>query len=185
MNKFSYIPAICNMPLKSRMHKFTTIFLLLAAIGFFTPGAGMALESEGSLLPEIDPQDIEIRSQYSARFPGLRRQPILGFRPGSRVFQTDPNRIPFLEDLEEIAAQLPVGELSRPDAPEHRFYPYSPTRNLYASLGYGSFVTPEAELHLNQEISAGRHVYGSLLHTSSGGHLDQNSSFRYLDLDGG
>ena len=31
-------------------------------------------ESDNSLLPEIDPQDIEIRSQFKARFPGLRRE---------------------------------------------------------------------------------------------------------------
>lgn len=185
MNKFSYIPAICNMPLKSRMHKFTTIFLLLAAIGFFTPGAGMAQESEGSLLPEIDPQDIEIRSQFSARFPGLRRQPILGFRPGSRVFQSDPERMPFMEEPEEIAAQLPIGELSRPDAPPYRPYPFATPHRLYASLGAGNYVTPEAELRLNHDLSDGRHLYGSMQHTSGNSHLDQKSSFRYLNLDGG
>src|SRR5690625_5658855 len=127
------------MPVKSRMHKLILSLLLLMSGGWLLSEnvlAQQTQDSQGSLLPEIDPQDIEIRSQYSARFPGLRRQPILGFRPGSRVFQTDPDRIPFLEDLEEIAAQLPVGELSRPDAPQHRFYPYSQPQNLYASLGY-------------------------------------------------
>ncbi len=61
-------------------------------------------ERESSLLPEIDPQDIEIRSQFKARFPGLRRQPILGFDPTPRVYQIDSDRTPFMETQEQVVA---------------------------------------------------------------------------------
>src|SRR6056297_3363852 len=74
---------------------------------------------ENSMLPEIDPQDIEIRSQFKARFPGLRRQPILGFDPTPRVYQIDPNRQPFMETQEQVVANLPVSELSRPNPPAY------------------------------------------------------------------
>jgi len=139
---------------------------------------------EGSLLPEIDPQDIEIRSHYSARFPGLRRQPILGFAPGSRVFQVDPDRTPFLEDLTEIAAQLPVGELGRPEAPPYRPFPYADSSIGYGRLGIGSYFSPKADLWLNHSLSEDHLLTGSFNHRSGGSHLDHSSSFRDLDLEG-
>ena len=142
-----------------------------------------AQEPDGSLLPDIDPQDIEIRSQYRARFPGLQRQPILGFRPGSRVYQVDPDRSPFLEELEDIAAQLPIDELSRPEEPEYRFFPYATPRIGYAQVGFANQLSPEAKVHMNQEVSENQWLSGSLTHTSGDGHLDHNSSFRYFDLE--
>ncbi len=57
-----------------------TIVMVLAANPI---AAQQQQDTESSMLPEIDPQDIEIRSQFEARFPGLRRQPILGFDPPS------------------------------------------------------------------------------------------------------
>ncbi|MEX1062492.1 MAG: hypothetical protein WEC12_02715, partial [Balneolaceae bacterium] len=165
------------------MHKLIIIFTVLIAGSMLHAETLSGQDAEGSLLPEIDPQDIEIRSQYRARFPGLRRQPILGFSPGSRVYQVDPERSPFLEDRADIAAQLPVGELSRPEAPEYRAFPYADSRSGYGRFGAGNFVTPEAELYLNREIAPDQWLSGSVNHTSSAGHLDQNSSFRYLDAE--
>lgn len=141
--------------------------------------------SEGSLLPEIDPQDIEIRSQYRARFPGLRRQPILGFTPGSRVFQVDPDRLPFLEDHEEIAAQLPVGELTRPQAPSYETYPYAERSKGYGRFGFGNYLSPDLELHLNQELSETQWFTGAFDYISGDGHLQQKSSFRQADFRAG
>lgn len=171
---------------KLQMQKLLLIFSILVAGGLvYTESlAGQdSQDAEESLLPDIDPQDIEIRSNYRARFPGLRRQPILGFTPGSRVFQVDPDRLPFLEDYEEIAAQLPVDELSRPEAPEYVFFPYSDSGNGYGRIGLGSFVTPEADLYLNRQVGDNQWLSGSLNHTSGEGHLDQNSSFRFLDSE--
>ncbi|MEX0593558.1 MAG: hypothetical protein WD115_02190 [Balneolaceae bacterium] len=140
---------------------------------------------EDALLPEIDPQDIEIRSQYSARFPGLDRQPILGFTPGSRVFQTNPDRVPFMEDREERAAQLPVGELGRPDPPDYAFFPYTPSRRGYARIGAGSFLSPSADLWISEEVSNQQFLTAELDYLSGNGHLDQASSFRQFDFRGG
>ena len=82
-------------------------------------GSGSESRGESSLLPEINPQDIEIRSEYKAQFPGVRRQPILGFKPRARVFQLDPNRMPYMESVDEVIMNLPIGTLSRPDAPPY------------------------------------------------------------------
>jgi hypothetical protein len=137
-----------------------------------------------SLLPEIDPQDIEIRSQFQARFPGLRRQPILGFNPRPRVFQIDPNRMPFIEDEETVAANLPIGELERPEAPVYRPLGYADPRNGFARVGFGSYVSPEADIFAMTRLGERNWVSGNLNYISTNGHLDDlNSSFRDLDLD--
>ncbi|MDZ7680895.1 MAG: hypothetical protein U5J63_04070 [Fodinibius sp.] len=138
--------------------------------------------SENSLLPEIDPQDIEIRSQFRAQFPGLRRQPILGFDPTPRVYQIDPNRVPFMESEEQVVADLPVSELSRPDPPAYTPPHYSDDINLFSRLGFGSYTTPEAQLWGVTRLGDKSYVGGDLDFSSSDGHLDnQQSSFRFLD----
>lgn len=139
-------------------------------------------ESQRSLLPDIDPQDIEIRSQFQARFPGLRRQPILGFNPQPRVFQVDPNRTPFIEDEETVAASLTVVELDRPDAPQYKPLTYADPRYGFARFGIGSHITPEADIFAIARPGERQWVSANINYRSSDGHLDsQNSSFRNFD----
>ncbi|MDX1617789.1 MAG: hypothetical protein R3224_03320 [Balneolaceae bacterium] len=141
-------------------------------------------DSPNTLLPEIDPQDIEIRSEFTARFPGIRRQPILGFNPNPRVYQIDPGREPFMETQEQVVANLPITDLSRPAAPEYVPLPYEPPISAYGRLGGGSFLSPEAEFWGVYELSDRTHLGGALDYRSGDGHLDaRSSSFRFLDAD--
>lgn len=140
---------------------------------------------ENSMLPEIDPQDIEIRSQFKARFPGLRRQPILGFDPTPRVYQIDPNRTPFMETPEQVVANLPVSELSRPAPPAYQPFPYADDINAFSRVGIGSYVTPEVKFWGVTRLNSKSYVGGDLDFSSSDGHLDnQQSSFRFMDANG-
>lgn len=107
-------------------------------------GGGGGGQAQGSLLPEIDPQDIEIRSQYSARFPGVTRQPILGFNPRPRVYRVDPNRIPYMETREEVIVNLPLGSLSRPIPPPYTPYERPAVRRGRVEGGLGTLVSPVA-----------------------------------------
>ena len=141
-------------------------------------------QGENSLLPEIDPQDIEIRSQFKARFPGLRRQPILGFDPTPRVYQIDPNRTPFMETDEQVVANLPVSELSRPDPPPYMSPHYASDINAFSRLGFGSYMSPEAKFWGVSRINSKSYVGGDFDYSSSDGHLDsQQSSFRFFDAN--
>lgn len=138
---------------------------------------------EEALLPEIDPQDIEIRSQFQARFPGLRRQPILGFNPRPRVFQVDPNRMPYVEDAETVVAQLPIGELSRPEPPEYEMLGYSMPKNAFARAGIGSYITPEFDAFATAKLSASNWLSTDLHFSSSDGHEEEvNTSYRIADF---
>ncbi|MDZ7716573.1 MAG: hypothetical protein U5J95_10205 [Balneolaceae bacterium] len=157
-------------------------------ISLFLFGLGTQLHAQqnnpdNSLLPEIDPQDIEIRSQFKARFPGLRRQPILGFDPTPRVYQIDPNRMPFMETQEQVVASLPVSELSRPDPPAYNALRYSEDIQAVARLGYGSYASPVAQAWGVYRLDNG-YIGGDVNYSSSGGHLDaQPSSFRFFDAN--
>ncbi|WP_141691550.1 TonB-dependent receptor [Rhodohalobacter halophilus] len=135
-------------------------------------------EAQQTLLPEIDPQDIEIRSQFQARFPGLRRQPILGFNPRPRVFQIDPNRTPFFEDEETVVANLPVGVLERPEAPQYTPLGYTDPKNGFARLGIGSYISPEADIYAIGKINNRNRVAAQINHFSTDGHLDNFTDSR-------
>lgn len=99
-------------------------------------------QTQGALLPEIDPQDIEIRSEFKARFPGVRRQPILGFNPRPRVFRIDPERMPFVESQEEVVANLPIGSLDRPEPPSYTPFMRPEPRLGEVTGGLGSLISP-------------------------------------------
>jgi len=158
-----------------------TMLLMLCVVEGRAQTEGNA---QNSLLPEIDPQDIEIRSEFKARFPGLRRQPILGFNPRPRVFQIDPNRIPFMETREEVVANVPVSQLTRPDPPEQNYLNIPDRYSGFLRAGIGSFTTPEAEGFYTHLINTNSLVTGAVNYSSSDGHLDQQaSSFRFFNAD--
>ncbi|MDZ7721023.1 MAG: hypothetical protein U5K72_19540 [Balneolaceae bacterium] len=139
-------------------------------------------DQDQSLLPEINPQDIEIRSQFQAQFPGLRRQPILGFNPRPRVFQVDPNRMPFIEDEETVVANLPIDQLSRPDPPEYDMLDYASPKNAFIRAGVGNYITPEVDAFATAKLSESNWISTDLHFTSSDGHDESvNTSYRFAD----
>jgi len=158
------------------------ILLLMAVNPAFAQEAGEQQEAQQSLLPEIDPQDIEIRSQFNARFPGLRRQPILGMNPRPRVYQIDPDRMPFIESYDQVMASLPVGMLSRPEAPEIKLLPYATSNHGFLRGGFGNYTSPESELFAMTNIGENNWISVNSDFHSTSGHLDdQESSFRFFN----
>lgn len=177
---FNYCFTFCSMRSALQSSCCTAILIFMS----FGMASAQQNGSQNSLLPEIDPQDIEIRSEFKARFPGLRRQPILGFNPTPRVYQIDPGRTPFMETREQVIASVPVTGLTRPSPPQYRALQYNPEINGYGRIGVGSFISPEAELWGVYELSEKSYLNGSLDFLSSDGHLDnQKSSFRFFDAD--
>jgi hypothetical protein len=167
-----------------RLFLLTALIVMVGAVTLDVQAQQDQSDPERTLLPEIDPQDIEIRSQFQARFPGLNRQPILGFNPRPRVFQTDPDRIPFIEDEEAILASLPIGELDRPEAPEYQRLGYTDPRNIFFRGGIGSEFSPEADLFAVARINDRNWVSGNVNYTSSDGHAESENlttSYRYAD----
>src|SRR5699024_1338436 len=91
-----------------------------------------AAAQDNDMLPDIDPQDIEIRSEFQARFQGLRRQQILGFEPTATVDEADLYRIPYMEDLEDTAEDLTISNMLLPPSPILRAMRYSREIDAFA-----------------------------------------------------
>tara|TARA_R100000908_G_scaffold50441_2_gene25891 strand:- start:76940 stop:78646 length:1707 start_codon:yes stop_codon:yes gene_type:complete len=166
--------------------RYTPLFSLLLLLCIPAIGTAQTTQSEAdrSLLPEINPQDIEIRSEFRARFPGLRRQSILGFNPEPRVFQIDANRMPFIENRDEAVADLSVTELDRPEPPQRSLLTTPTRQNLYVRGGFGSFLSPELEAFGFYELNEKSLLSSDVNFSGSNGHLEnQESGFRFLDAN--
>lgn len=162
----------------------TTLILFALLLGVETQAQTTGGNPQNSLLPEINPQDIEIRSEFRARFPGLRRQPILGFNPKPRVFRIDPNRMPFMESRDEAVANIAITQLDRPEPPQRSIL-RTPSRTTgLVKAGIGNFITPEVEGYFYHGINEKSALSSNVNYRSTDGHLDdQLSSFRYFDGD--
>ncbi|MEX0680578.1 MAG: hypothetical protein WD097_04280 [Balneolales bacterium] len=134
-----------------------------------------------SLLPDIDPQDIEIRGDFEASFPGLSRQPVLGFDPRPGIFRVDPDRMPFLESDDEIVAAIPISDLEPALKPEQRFIQFANRRVVFSRVGYGAYNTPELTFIAETPLRQSESVLLDLSHHSSTGDRDFSS---YRDLAG-
>ncbi len=164
------------------MMKKTLFTLLFSLMG---GAVSFAQTQTGTLLPEIDPQDIEIRGDFRVRFANLIRQPILGFTNNQRLYALDPNRLPFMETEEQIRASMPIDDLERPVAPTRRRIIYPQRTSLYARGGYGRFSSPEASASIEAPLNARTSFIGGFTYDGSGGHLDENSAFRLMNIQGG
>jgi hypothetical protein len=161
---------------------FATILLLFIISPALFAQTG---NTQNSLLPEIDPQDIEIRSEFRARFPGIRRQPILGFNPKPRVFRIDPNRIPFMESDKEAVASIALTQLDRPKPPAKSALEDPSRTNAFIKAGFGSFTTPELEAYVLRRLNSESIASVNVDFSGSSGHLDnQDSGFRFFDVNG-
>jgi hypothetical protein len=141
-----------------------------------------------SLLPDIDPQDIEIRGEFRARFPGLNRQPILGFNPTPRVFRLDPNRMPFIENPDQVVATVQVSRLEAPGGPAPQYIRFPQQGYLHSRFGVGRYISPEADVYAGAPLTENTWFRGSLNYHSSDGHRNrdvQPSSFRFMDATAG
>src|SRR5690606_18640830 len=164
------------------MMRITLFFLLLTTLAF---SVVQAQTQSGTLLPEIDPQDIEIRGDFRIRFANLIRQPILGFTNNQRLYALDPNRLPFMETEDQIRASMPIDDLERPVAPTRRRIMYPQRTSLYAKGGYGRFNSPEASASIEAPLNAKTAFIGGFTYDGGAGHLDENSAYRLMNIQGG
>ncbi len=163
------------------------VICLFTVISLFAvPNSTVSAQSaeDEDLLPEIDPQDIEIRGDYTAEFQGLTRQPILGFAPEPRVFQIDPERMPFIQDEEDIVATISVSDLEEPLLPESQTIAFPDKGTAFLRAGYGRFDSPFGRLFVEQDIASDTKLRADSRFSSSAGHdLDHPTGFRSFDVD--
>lgn len=159
-------------------------FVLLVLFPMLVHAQEAQKKKVNTLLPDINPQDIEIKGDFKATFPGLRRQPILGFNPTPPVFQVSGNQIPFMESPDEAVANLPISKLEKPIAPAKTKFAYPHFSSLYSHLGWGTDMSPEAGLFAESKTGKNGMVLGHFNFQSSNGHYNyQKDSYRNLGLD--
>lgn len=161
------------------------IITLLCLLFLFLPAFPTSAQQEGrpsSLLPEIDPQDIEIRGEFEVRFPGISRQPILGFSPTTPIFRIEPDRMPYIESDREIVASVSVSELEPALAPEARFIRFAERRKLYSRAGYGLFNTTELNLLAETPLRKGESLALSVSGHDSRGHEDSDRDAEFTSF---
>lgn len=103
-------------------------------------------EDNRALLPNIESKNIEIRGEFVARFPGLERQPILGFDPSLRIYQFPADRMPYIETGAEAVADLTLSGFVRPAGSVYSPLQYAEAHNLFARIGVGSYLSPVVQL---------------------------------------
>ena len=149
---------------------FIILVLLVPLLAHAQEGGGKKKISN-SLLPDINPQDIEIKGNFQATFPGLRRQPILGFNPTPPVFQINPNRVPFMESPDQAVANIPISKLESPIGPQQPRFTYPKEGNIYARLGLGSYFSPEGVAYLETPAGANSRFVAGVNYSSTDGHI--------------
>lgn len=157
-----------------------TGFLLIPVLGF----AQESKKSSNSLLPEINPQDIEIKGDFKATFPGLHRQPILGFNPTSPIYQLNKNHVPYMEKPNKAGANIPISKLESPLAPKRQFFNYPDFHKIYSQIGWGTDASPQVKAYGEYRSNNRTLLLGNLNFQSSNGHYtNQKDSYRNFDFD--
>lgn len=103
------------MPLAPPFRLFVLTAALLAAAAPVAAQDGG--RGEEPVLPDLAPQEVEIRGQLEISFPSLQRQPLVGFNPPPPVPDIPAGRRPFVETYKQASADLPASPLGRPDPP--------------------------------------------------------------------
>ena len=128
---------------------------LLPAAAQVTPGED---DPNRPALPDIAPQEVEIRGNLEINLPALRRQPLIGFNPPPRVREIPPSRRPYVEDYKQEQSDLPPSPLLQPDPPQLAAIGGGEPLNgqLAAGVGryYSRFARGRVGAAFNEQVSA-------------------------------
>lgn len=166
------------------MRSFALILVSALLVAFGAAGA-LAQDADTSrTLPDIAPQEVEIRGQLDVAFPSLERQPLVGFNPPPSTYRVPESRVPYMETYKQKAADLPASPLQQPELPAADRAALDRTGFLEAALG--RHFDRRGRLHLRVPVGSGRHLFTNLDYAGSEGTrpFDHESASRYDRFDG-
>jgi len=108
-------------------------------------------------LPDIAPQEFEIRGQLQVSFPSLERQPLQGFASPPSVPSVPDDRTPYLETYKQRLENLPES-LPEPETASASFDRPAPARTGFLEFGGGRYTSRFAEAHLSLPVSTDQTV---------------------------
>lgn len=125
--------------------------------------------SDTTALPNIAPQEVEIRGQLETRFPRLERQPLVGFNPPPRVPILSSDRRPLIGEYRQGTADLPGSPLRRPDMAPRSFQTGTPLVGQVEALS-GRYFDRRARVQVLTPLSSVTQFRGRLFYRGNEGH---------------
>ena len=147
------------------MRSFALILVSVLLAAFGVAGAQAQDADTSRALPDIAPQEVEIRGQLDVAFPSLERQPLVGFNPPPSTYQVPESHVPYMESYKQKAADLPASPLQQPELPAADRASLDRTGFLEAALG--RHFDRRGRLHLRVPVGSGRHLFTDLDYAGS------------------
>lgn len=157
---------------------------------FLLPGtaSGQNDPSQPAVLPDIAPQEVEIRGQLEIQFPSLQRQPLVGFNPPPRVVPIPPDRQPWVDAYKQEKADLPPSPVQPPQPPEVSALRLRTPQNGEIEGSFGRYFSRLVRARTEWAFTPGVALYARVDYRGTAGHdpdyLDQeevDASFDAFD----
>ena len=150
--------------------------LALALAGAFAVPALAQTPAPGrEELPDLTPQEFEIRGELQISLPDLRRQPLTGFGPPPRTYVVPAERAPLVLPYQQDLAAVDPLRLAPPPVPVATLR--QPTWGRLALSG-GRYAARAAELDV-ASVASGRALYGQFAYSG----LSSYQPFDEADFD--
>ncbi|MFB6231593.1 MAG: hypothetical protein ABEL04_10595 [Salinibacter sp.] len=135
---------------------FRLSLLLLFLGGVLVPGAH-GQQADTTQLPEIAPQEIQIRGERRIALPSLERQPLTGFARPPKVPTVPPDHRPYVEPYEQELDDLPES-LPLPETVAEPIAPASAARQGFVEGGGGRYYSRFFEGRVLVPVSSNEHL---------------------------
>jgi hypothetical protein len=161
--------------------------LLVIAVLFSTVEVRAQDQQERPPLPDIAPRTVEIRGALEIFFPGLERQPLIGFNPPPRIVDVSERR-PFVEDYRQAAADLPPSPLRAPSGPSLAGLEGIERRTGIVEARVGRYLARHSSARIEHAFSPRLAVTADIHYDGSDGHtpfeFDTEARSSYDNLRG-
>jgi len=159
-----------------RMYRCFFLLLAAAAVGLLWPVTAAQAQDDPEVsprdttaLPNIAPQEVEIRGQLETRFPRLERQPLVGFNPPPRVPIISSDRRPLIGEYRQDTADLPGSPLRQPALAARSFHTGTPASGTVEALS-GRYFDRQARVRVSAPLSSTTRLQTRLRYRGSEGH---------------
>ena len=155
------------------------LFVALLLMGFliWCPDLATAQnrDTTGTVLPNLSPQEVEIRGQLEISFPSLTRQPLIGFNPPPRVPEIPENYVPFTELYKLSGSRLPNQGQGTFDNPDQQLSNTLPPSKGELEASAGRYLSRVIRARLSGPISSRSSVYARVDYEGTEGYSPENT----------
>ena len=131
---------------------FVSLSLLVGLVVLPSPTQAQQPDTSQQKLPEIAPQEFEIRGELQLSFPSLERQPLRGFASPPTIPSVPPDHTPFVESYKQDLEDLPESLPAPTAAPESVAKTKAPKRG-FIEAGGGRYASRFAEARYAVDLS--------------------------------